>query len=585
MRRELPLVSGVLLLAAGLVLALYELLGQPPLVGVDDANIFLTYARNLLAGEGFVYSAGGERVEGFTSLLWVLCCAAALALSSQPERLLLGLNLLFAAAAVGAVASFLLRECAGEPAPGARARAGASLLLVLGWAFGAPSFLVWTTLSLMDTGLFCAVLTLGTLSAARAAGAAARGGPRRAPGVALWVALVLLARPEGLAVGLLWVAALGLASGLAAKSARSAWRSARAPALAWLLVAGALLVFRLAYFGYPLPNTFYAKVSPSLAYNLAQGLQYLGSFAMAQPLALAALGAALGTLAQSLARLAAAPGPEASAGAAEPRARAAELLVISGTALLGAALPVVEGGDHFVLFRAYQPVWPLLALPALSYAPRLLAGLGRGRGGGALAGGLVAGALGALLLANRPLWPQIREVERLKNEFALAQSGRTLGALLNRIQGGRPAASLGVTVTGGIGLTYRGPVVDLMGLNSVAMGHSPGERRGLKNHAAFHPEVFYELAPDLVFPDGTLGLDATPLARTLRPTSFENRVLGGLVGSPRFQESYLPVLLGRGELARPDQLNVAAWCRRAALAKLRESGAGVVVIDARALGR
>jgi len=33
---------------------------------------------------------------------------------------------------------------------------------------------------------------------------------------------------------------------------------------------------------------------------------------------------------------------------------------------------------------------------------------------------------------------------------------------------------------------------DLMGLNSVAMGHSKGDRRGDKNHSAFEKEVFYK---------------------------------------------------------------------------------------------
>jgi hypothetical protein len=167
----------------------------------------------------------------------------------------------------------------------------------------------------------------------------------------------------------------------------------------------------------------------------------------------------------------------------------------------------------------------------------------------------------------------------MKNEFALAQSGRTLGLLLNRILGGKPRASLGVIVTGGIGYTYRGPVLDLLGLNHVAMGHSAGERRGLTGHAAFSQEVFYQLAPDLVFPDGTLGLDPGPIQRALRPGSFDRRALGGLIASRRFQERYQAVLLGRGDLARPDQLNISAWCRRDALDELRATGATVVLVQ------
>ena len=46
-----------------------------PTIGIDDANIFFTYAENLVAGHGLVYNAGGEKVEGFTSLLWVFISA------------------------------------------------------------------------------------------------------------------------------------------------------------------------------------------------------------------------------------------------------------------------------------------------------------------------------------------------------------------------------------------------------------------------------------------------------------------------------------------------------------------------------
>ena len=41
----------------------------------DDAFIALRYSENLVSGHGVVWNPD-ERVEGFTSLLWVLMCAA-----------------------------------------------------------------------------------------------------------------------------------------------------------------------------------------------------------------------------------------------------------------------------------------------------------------------------------------------------------------------------------------------------------------------------------------------------------------------------------------------------------------------------
>ena len=41
----------------------------------DDALISLRYSQRLLAGQGLTWNPG-ERVEGYSNLLWVLCCAA-----------------------------------------------------------------------------------------------------------------------------------------------------------------------------------------------------------------------------------------------------------------------------------------------------------------------------------------------------------------------------------------------------------------------------------------------------------------------------------------------------------------------------
>ncbi|HKJ26775.1 MAG TPA: hypothetical protein VJ965_03975, partial [Anaerolineales bacterium] len=41
----------------------------------DDAMISMRYARNLANGQGLVWNAGGERVEGITNLLWAVFMA------------------------------------------------------------------------------------------------------------------------------------------------------------------------------------------------------------------------------------------------------------------------------------------------------------------------------------------------------------------------------------------------------------------------------------------------------------------------------------------------------------------------------
>jgi energy-coupling factor transporter transmembrane protein EcfT len=85
--------------------------------------------------------------------------------------------------------------------------------------------------------------------------------------------LLLLTRPESL----LWVS---IFTGILL--VRKIWTDRIWHALKELLplflsivvTMSGLTVFRLSYFGYPLPNTYYAKVSPSLFYNFSRGIPY-----------------------------------------------------------------------------------------------------------------------------------------------------------------------------------------------------------------------------------------------------------------------------------------------------------------------
>lgn len=57
--------------------------------GVDDANIYFVYMKNIAQGYGFVYSIGGEHVEGFTSLSWTLLGSLFLRYQNTPNYFLL----------------------------------------------------------------------------------------------------------------------------------------------------------------------------------------------------------------------------------------------------------------------------------------------------------------------------------------------------------------------------------------------------------------------------------------------------------------------------------------------------------------
>lgn len=98
-----------------------------------------------------------------------------------------------------------------------------------------------------------------------------------------------------------------------------------------------------------------------------------------------------------------------------------------------------------------------------------------------------------------------------------------------------------------------------MGLNNVGMGHSPGDRVGQKNHAAFSVPVFWELRPDLVVPR------FVESDRTMRSTENwlverSSYYLHDLLSTPRFRDEYRVVVFPRP--GSPEYPLLVTYCRR-----------------------
>jgi hypothetical protein len=108
---------------------------------------------------------------------------------------------------------------------------------------------------------------------------------------------------------------------------------------------------------------------------------------------------------------------------------------------------------------------------------------------------------------------------------------------------------VGVIAAGGIALEYQGETIDLMGLNNTKMGHSLGDRTGIKNHAAFNKAIFYHLGADLVLPK--LMPDKKEAAQEymdlLKINNFENQALKNIFNDSNFHQQYQPVLISKSE--------------------------------------
>ncbi len=299
----------------------------------DDAFISFRYAQNLAEGHGLRYNVAEEPpVEGYSNFLWVLALTTFEAAgwpSPVPSRLLsvaCGVVLLFR------LAAFLARRRALE--------ATAVAMAVVFYAT-LPSVAMWST-SGLETMAFALLVFAVFETLAR---------PGRTPAALACCVGLLLIRPEGFA----WVGVLLALAGL------DAWLLKDRSAL-WPLVltaagsaaaAAALVGFRLWYFGYPLPNTAYAKVGVSLL-SLERGARYAASYLLAFPhLALILLaGIALAI--------------------AERRQRRLLLRPLM-LAIAFFAFAVVAGGDFMPMGRLLVPALPFLAVVLAVVVERIAA--------------------------------------------------------------------------------------------------------------------------------------------------------------------------------------------------------------------
>ena len=502
------------LLLSVLTLVCYYYLGRPA-PGIDDADIFLNYARRLAHGEGFVFNKGGERVEGFTSLLWVLICSVFYHLTAHPETLIVVFQLILTSLTVTLVYEAVIKDIAAYASPSLQRYfiyIYCGYLICIG-----PSFVTWSVLSLMENALwnflYTAILILLLQSYPG-------GKPPSSNRILLLVLapLLILCRPEAMAWIIFFTGALAW---IYRKKGLGILFPAAFLGLSILTTIG-LVLFRTHYFGYPLPNTYYAKVSPDRWYNLANGLRYAQNFlARYNPLVtLLVLALMLNLLFSYKVRA------------------SARLVVLSLLTWMAVLLPCITGDDHFGGFRFYQ----YLLLPAVWGIPVLLQFY---RNNTRLYLGGVVLLFCGFYAINSLFGLKSSPHNDIENEFALAKEGKAIAKELNAIfpQTAKPSAA--VIAVGGFALDYNGTTLDLMGLNDTKMGHSPGDRKGIRDHAAFNKDVFYQEQPDILMP--TIVADQREAASVynglLDPTNFENRAMKNIFSEPRFQTRYVGAIV------------------------------------------
>ncbi|MBN1345007.1 MAG: hypothetical protein JXQ73_20100 [Phycisphaerae bacterium] len=462
----------------------------------DDCFISLRYARNLVEGHGLVYNPG-ERVEGYTNFLWVVMLAGFMFVGLPPEPICAALGIASGILILFAIIYF-----------GARRRGATDPLIWIAplCLAGNRTFCAWSTGGLA-TQFFSLLALLGVLCFV-----GERERQVRWPWAsALLLAAATLTRPEG---ALFFTVALCFFVVDAVILRRRRLLTVAPWLVVYVLIVGTHVGWRYGYYGYLLPNTFYAKVS---GFWWDQSRIWLWAFASKSNLVwICPLLVILFVLKRDFVSI---------------------LFATLVASYLGYLVYI--GGDHHE-FRLATPILPYLYwlfqegawavqdwCTARSRSTRT-----------SLPAGMIVGAVlvGATVLSNG---------NRLSLEFqkgtgiASVEGSRSYAS--RRIEEGKFLRSLVIdgllsgkellAVVGAGALPYysRLPTLDLCGLNDLAVGHQEITRRGVIAHEkrASHEYlvrrgvVIYETTQGIVQPRQIPGGPGPMLHRTVTTPYYQ----------------------------------------------------------------
>ena len=473
----------------------------------DDAYISYRYARNLLDGHGLVYNVG-ERVEGYTNFLWTVLLAGIDGLLPGEHLPAIGtaLGLVFGCATVVLVGLFG-RAIAGGDTPRALI---APILLAAD-----SSFAAWCTGGL-EGPMFAFLVA--------AAGFAYFRGGRLAP---FLLALASLTRPEG---------ALLFAVTAAVELARRRGRVVEV--LRWsvpfLAVAVPYFLARWAYYEWPLPNTFYAKVGGGID-TWKRGVRYLAGF--------------LATHGWFLAVVAALP----------LLRRPVERWVVHVGALLAAyaIYLVAVGGDGLHAHRFCTYLAPLLYLLAQE---GLVQALGRAPKAILAAITVLAVALVAQTSVRHFASPESGRWTEPKSEVTFPDPTRGYRFFDNYfVERQRIAAAwleanapqgavIAATPAGSIAYHSSHPVIDMLGLTDEHIAHAPVEAMGRRRAGHEKGDGAYVLSrkPEYILL-GNVAVLARPLSDVEMPSKLVQRSEEEIWASAEFHRDYERVAVETGD--------------------------------------
>jgi arabinofuranosyltransferase len=397
---------------------------------LDDSFISFRYADNMARGFGPVYNIG-ERVEGYTSFLWVVLLGLGKRLGCDTVVLSQVLSSVFAGLTLLLIAfSHRIVSSITRPVAAMAVLFVGTCALFTSWLTSGMEVSLFTFLALVTIMLYRADLAKWPPVVRMALSGLAAG-------------LAMMTRPEGVLIAAVLVIHGGY------QFFRYKERSVLAFAATALAVYLPYFIWRYSYYGFLLPNTFYDKVGSTTS-QLVRGVSYsLSAIESCVPLILLALFLLVRPSAKD---------------------RLLPILLLSCCGLQLVYI-VMVGGDCMPAFRFFAPIVPLMALAAA-----LGAGSVSRRWGILILFAVIVGGNNLAQMAYSP------KIAGLIQADKVALRGKAVGVWL---KGHVPPGTLLATNTAGSVAYYSDlPIVDMLGLNDLHIAHqeTPNIGSGLAGH-------------------------------------------------------------------------------------------------------
>ena len=390
---------------------------------IDDAFITFRYSHHLASGAGLVWNPGEAPVEGYTNFALMLLLAGAD---------WLGLPLVAVAKGVGVACLLLTALLIFRHVHQQTADEAATFVALFAFLAFLPVYV--HAVAGLETMLYVALLLWATIRATQQVQRRAEAGLWQVP---LLVLLTGLTRPEGILAG-----AVPLLYLLLGQPAALRRRTLLAAFLALVLPGAVYFGWRLAYFGWFFPNTFYVKV----------GHLWAGIFWAVSSLLL---------LAPLLLFVALTPGEGHLPGEHPASRRLGYYLTVAGVALLPyAASQLMMNYAHRFLFHVYPLLVVMLGLTAA--ALRRVSSVLPSRRWGlvSLLLLLVAARVGATDMGGEALYG-----------YHLANAHVAMGRALAHARVEPAHRSLAIGDAGAVPFYSGWQTIDYIGLNDVAIAH------------------------------------------------------------------------------------------------------------------